>query len=196
MPTMKSFSPSPTSFVLVALTALAGASCSSSAAAPPSAYIQSTLGQNTTPGFTATCSAAPADTPYVNVGTSGTPVPTGNVNGQNVTVTCQVQAATASTYNVTVDVEDGANGAIQFSGTVASSTTTPASGILASFSTTNGGSFVSKVCTIALSTEFMPAITAGRIAGTLTCPTLMDDSQGMNDTCLGMATFIVENCEE
>ena len=192
MPPMTTFSRAV--FTASAFAALSVA-CSSGGSAPAHAYLSSTLGMSTAPGA-AMCNLANPGAPWVVIGTEALPVAnqdfySSNGVGNQVTVICSVTAM-GSGYLVNAFVGLGPNGAIgtvQIDGTL-NDIAGPQPGIHASFGKLNSSSYNENDCTVTLTTQQTPAITSGRVWGTLSCPTLM----GQSYTCAATATFILQDC--
>jgi hypothetical protein len=174
------------------------ASCSSSSAPPPTAYIASTLGTSTTePMATESCTIQEPGAPFLPIGSLSSLVPNEGVyEGNEVLIACQV-SATGGGFEVNLEVNVNSVGGIAVSGML-TDTTGAQPGITASFTTTNGLSgdtYSSSDCTFTLSTAGNPPITAGRVWGTLDCPTMTNMGAG-GATCDGTATLLFENCSE
>jgi hypothetical protein len=165
---------------------------------PPAAYFTSTLGLMTTPNA-GNCSIGEPDAPFWTVGSSAdNPVGNGSTwEGATYSVTCQVTASNGA-YNIQLSLSEGEQYSINISGTLSDSPGTVQSGINAEFANNvvQYGSTAENMCTITLTTMAPnnTPITAGRVWGTLNCPTLSDPE--VNDVCTATATFLFENCQE
>ncbi len=207
MPTMKRFHVSRSITLVMALAAIAVASCSSSGPPPQSAYIGSTLGINVNDlASTMSCTNQEANDPYFTVGSlssSGvpSPVPTNtSVDGNVIGINCDVASSGTGSFSVNLEINQGEVGAITISGMLTDSMAAQGN-VSAVFTTTVGGtaaisyaSTTENPCTITLNPKGNPPITAGRIWGTLNCPMLTDAEA--NATCLGTAQFLFEECGE
>jgi hypothetical protein len=200
MSTMKSFQIVSVAATLAALSA----SCSSSTSPAASVYLTTNVGTDPLPGgHTATCNIDEPNAPFFSIGTMGTPVSNGGVfalpgaagGGESgVTVDCVVHPD-GNGFDVNVQVSQGEADAFSFNTTTPLTDTPGAqSGVSVSLGLTVDSYGDSTDCTFTLSPEGMPSITAGRIWGTVTCPTATYAE--VNATCYATATFILQNCSE
>jgi hypothetical protein len=184
--------------VSVAVVALACASCGSSSAQPPNVFLTTTLGLDPNGGGTNACSYDETGNSYFAVGSSaGNPISTGEsyMGSAPITVNCVVSQQSGGSYTVNLEVNEGALYTITLNGTVTSSGSTD---ISAGFSSNNGGSFnspTSMPCMLTLSTAYPQPVQPGRIAGSVTCPELVDQDSSDN-VCYGTAAFVFQNCGE
>jgi hypothetical protein len=195
---MKSFHRFParaTFAVLAPLVGLLAASCGSSSVSPSSVYVTSTLGASILPGSTGDCNVGGPDTPFFTIGTEGGPVANnggGTDGGQAVTVVCSVHpTGMGDTFDVNLQVDQGQTNGITIGGTLADSPGMTQTGLAVSFYKAPD-SYSQSDCTVVLSTQGNPPITAGRVWGTVTCP--MATYAEANATCFAQATFIFQNC--
>jgi len=192
MPTMKSFRHLTVTSLVAA--ALAGG-CGSGGSAPPTVYITSTLGSSTAAGQAGKCNINSPDNPFFTIGSPGSPVPTGGTYiGSTVSVTCSV-VADGNAFDVNMEVNFGQLDGITIGGKL-TNTTGPQGGIESAFNAVNTGNYIESDCTVTLAqgTPGNPPIAAGRIEGTVTCPTIAN--AGANAVCASSATFIFENCDQ
>jgi hypothetical protein len=138
----------------------------------------------------------PSDTPFVNIGTEGDPVPNGgSFMGSSVSVVCQV-SATGTSYNVNAQVGYGPQTGFNFSGTLSN-----ISGAQPNFTaqfTSAHISYNEPDCTVTLNpggNAMNPSITSGRVWATVDCPALTNMTTS-GDVCAGQATFIFQNCAD
>ena len=177
------------------------ASCSSPPP-PPDGYITSTLGTSTSdPTSTSTCNINAPDSPFITIGTAANPVADGtSFGGTPIQVDCQVHSTGGNSYDVDLSISEGPSGGlggITLSGTLTTSTGPQTTITSAAFNKTNQGEYSltsGSQCTVTLSTETSPAITAGRVWGSITCPTVTFLES--NATCYATATFIFQNCQQ
>ena len=205
MPTMKRLNLSRALVLVPACALVAVASCSSSTSPPLSAYITSTLGTN--PANLASTMGCTIDEPGASYFTVGTlngqtpdPVPSGSTQmGNPVMINCEVASNGSGGYDVDLEVNLGMVGAISLFGTLTDSLQ-PQSTVNASFTTAAGASAITysspstSPCVVTLSPLENPAITAGRVWGSMVCDILTDAEVGA--TCLGTATFLFQECSE
>jgi hypothetical protein len=196
MTTMTNFKLPRNAALTAALTvSLASLSCGGGGAAPPSAYVSSSLGS----GSTGSCNlAVPDDTPFVDIGSLGDngSVPNGgNYDGSAVSVQCQVASTGTDSYDVNATITEGTIGGFQFQGTLTSAV--GEQGPFTAAFHSGPDNYASTACTVTLqggATPSNPSITAGRVWATLSCPAIT--SKENNDTCAGSATFILQNCDD
>jgi hypothetical protein len=186
--------------LLLASLSAAALVCTSCSSTTPTAnaYVTSTLGTN--PNDTASTATCNIDVPFnqfLTIGTESTPVADGtSFGGAPIQVECKVHSTGGDSYQVDLDITEGNNGAlggITIDGTLTTSTGVQ-TGISAAFNLTNTGQYSEKDCTVTLSTETNPAITAGRVWGTVTCPTATYAETG--DICYAQATFLFQDCDQ
>ena len=196
MPWMMSFSP----FLRVtAASLLVCAGCSSGGSAPADAYINSTLGRSPLAGSTGTCNINEPNSPFLTIGSAGAPVPTGgNYMGTPVTVTCTVRSTGTDSFEVSATIVEGQLGQIDLNGTLTSTAGTSQPNVVGTFDALNTGNYNEQDCTVALMADGngKAQISAGRVWGTLTCPTATDSGSGTSGTCYATAEFKLENCTQ
>jgi len=200
MSTMKSFPIVSAALALAALS-LSSLSCSSASAPPPSVYLTTNVGTDPTSNKDSTCNIDEPNAPFFSIGTMGTPMANGGVfmlpNGageSGVSVDCVVHP-NGNGFDVNIQVSQGEADAFSFNTTTPlTDTPGPQSGVEVSLGLTVDSYGDSTDCTFTLTTEMSPAITAGRIWGTVTCPTATYAE--VNATCYATATFILQNCSE
>ncbi len=187
--------------VVPALAALS-LSCSSSPAPPASVYLDTYVGEQEGSSMS-TCNVRTTLAPFFQLGTMGTPVANGAlyalpaaVGGGEaaVTVDCVVHPD-GNGFDVNIQVSQGEADAFSFNTTTPLTDTPGAqSGISVSLGLNPDTYGDSTDCTFTLSPMGNPSITAGRIWGTVTCPT--STYPEVNVTCESEATFILQNCGE
>jgi hypothetical protein len=177
--------------LLVAVAALVAASCGSTTTAPANVYITSTLGSSTSSTSTGSCNIDEPNAQFFTLGSPSLPVATGTMGA---VVSCQVASNGAGAFDVNLVVNVGQEDGITIGGTLTDSPGTSQGGLSVNFNKLNSGSYSESDCTVVLSTEGNPPITAGRVWGTLTCPTIVDAEDSY--TCAATATFIFQNCAE
>jgi hypothetical protein len=156
------------------------------------------VGTDPTSSKDSTCNIDEPNAPFFSIGTMGTPVPNGGPfalpgaagGGEAaVTVDCVVHPD-GNGFDVNVQVSQGEADAFSFNTTTPLTDTPGAqSGVSVSLGLnpdTYGDSTDSPMGN--------PSITAGRIWGTVTCPT--STYAEVNATCYATATFILQNCGE
>jgi len=157
-----------------------------------SVYVTSTLGASTAAGEAGQCNVNTPDTPFITVGSMENPIASGgDSNGAVVGATCRVDAS-GSQFIVDLAVSLGAVGGITVAGTVTNAPGAQPS-IRVGFTSVRFGDYVENDCTLTLSSSENPPVTAGRIAGSVTCPEVVDSAG--NAVCAATASFMFENCE-
>jgi hypothetical protein len=160
---------------------------------PPlaSVYLATNVGMNPSDGTSpATCNIATPLAPFFTIGTMGAPV----ANGQAVTLDCVVHPD-GDGFDVNIQVSQGEATSFSFNSTKPITDTPGAQSGVAMTVGKNPDTYSDSTdCTFTLSDVGNPSITAGRIWGTVVCPT--STYPEINATCYASATFIVQNCSE
>jgi hypothetical protein len=174
----------------------------STSANPPLASVYLATSVGTEPGAsTSTCNIQGSVAPLFHIGSMGVPIANGQpyslpsgTGEAAVTLDCVVHPD-GNGFDVNVQVSQGETDAFSFT------TTTPLtdspnaqSGVSVSLGLNPNTYSDSTDCTFTLSLQGNPSITAGRIWGTVVCPT--STYAEVNATCYASATFIIQNCSE
>jgi hypothetical protein len=157
-----------------------------------SVYLATNVGTDPSDGGrTATCNIATPLAPFFTIGTMGAPVANGRAG---VTLDCVVHPE-GDGFDVNIQVTQGGGDSFSFNTTKPiTDTAGPQSGVAMSVGETADTYSDATDCTFTLSNEGSPAISAGRIWGTVVCPT--STYPEANATCYASATFILQNCSE
>jgi hypothetical protein len=174
--------------------------CSSNSPATPNAYIESTLSASADLGSEA-CGINGG--PWLEVGAENSPADDGSSqSGFNVSVSCSVTANSDGSFQVNALATDGNSGSV---GVVGKFTTSGMqTGIHASFSRGDTGSFTSSDCDVSYTDADGMGVAAGRVWGYITCADVMDpgtsevgpDGGAVSRTCAAAATFKFQNCSQ
>ncbi len=187
------------------------ASACSSTPAQPQAFVKLVMTSSlTSPGM---CVGYPSDTTIMQVGEPGDPnvvpavQPTRVTTGaSSVLISCSVHPTGSDNFQVTLAISQGnvsgmGSSSLTVSGVVNSST--GGSNVDGNVSTTVGGGYQSKTCSITFNTPGTGAspsgspVDAGRIWAHLSCDGIEDPSiaaGGGPSTCDAEVDFIFENC--
>jgi len=188
------------------------ASACSSTPAQPQAFVKLVMTSSTT--FPGMCVGYPSDTTVMQVGEPGdanvTPAvqPTRVTTGaSSVLISCSVHPTGNDNFQVTLAISQGnvsgmGSSSLTVSGVVNSST--GGSNVDGNVSTTVGGGYQSKTCSVTFNTPGTgaspsgPPVDAGRIWAHLSCDGIQDPSittqSGGLSTCDAEVDFIFENC--
>jgi hypothetical protein len=174
------------------------ASHSAQEGGPPlaSVYLATNVGMDPSGGgSTSTCNVAGPLAPFFAIGTMGTPVANGQSSGEAaVTVDCAVRSD-GDGFDVNIQVSQGETDAFSFNSTKPITDTPGAQTGVAMSVGKNPNTYTDSTdCTFTLSDAGNPSITAGRIWGTVVCPTATYAE--VNATCYASATFILQNCSD
>ena len=178
---------------VVAVVAAAGASgCSDPAVVVPRAAIASFVGPGTLAPASG-CGQAPGS--WVEIGDNSKPASDGDgQNGGSVRVSCSVTPAGdgfAVVASATLSGSGDLSGSITIDGHFTA--TGEQTGIAATFTKGNTGTFRQKDCTVTYTTP-LQTVAAGRVWGFITCPTA--DLTGQNRICEAKGEFKFENCAQ
>jgi hypothetical protein len=190
---------------------LVASACSSTPAQPQAFVTLIMTSSNTFPGM---CVGYPSDTTVMQVGEPGNPnvspaiQPTRVTTGaSSVLISCSVHPIGSDNFQVDLAISQGnvsgmGSSSLTVSGVVSSST--GGSNVDGNVSTTVGGGYQSKTCSITFNTPGIGAypsglpVDAGRIWAHLSCDGIQDPSittqSGGLSTCDAEVDFIFENC--
>jgi hypothetical protein len=114
-----------------------------------------------------------------------------------VALVCVVAPNGTNSFQVNVAVHEGQLYGVTLGGTITN--TAGPQKIEGSFNQLNVGEYTQDDCMFTLnptSTQDDPAIAAGRIWGSISCPTITDSNNSPPNVCDAQGTIILQNCSQ